>query len=44
MLRYLNDFDILLIRLSKGMVKLIIDEESDWDNVISENEPEATYE
>lgn len=43
-LRYLNDFDILLIRLSKGMVKLIIDEESDWDNVISENEPEATYE
>lgn len=43
-LRYLDDFDILLIRLSKGMVKLIIDEESDWDNVISENEPEATYE
>ena len=32
------------IRLSKGMVKLIIDEESDCDNVISENEPEATYE
>lgn len=43
-LRYLDDFDILLIRLSKGMVKLIIDEESDWDNVISDNEPEATYE
>ena len=43
-LRYLDDFDILLIRLSKGMVKLIIDEESDWDSVISENEPEATYE
>lgn len=43
-LRYLDDFDILLIRLSKGMVKLIINEESDWDNVISENEPEATYE
>lgn len=43
-LRYLDDFDILLIRLSKGMVKLIIDEESDCDNVISENEPEATYE
>lgn len=43
-LRHLDDFDILLIRLSKGMVKLIIDEESDWDNVISENEPEAKYE
>lgn len=43
-LRYLDDFDILLIRLSKGMVKLIIDEESDCDNVISDNEPEATYE
>lgn len=43
-LRYLDDFDILLIRLSKGMVKLIIDEESDWDNVISDNEPQATYE
>lgn len=43
-LRYLDDFDILLIKLQRGMVKLIIDEESDWDNVISENEPEATYE
>lgn len=43
-LRYLDDFDILLIKLKRGMVKLIIDEESDWDNVISENEPEATYE
>lgn len=43
-LRYLDDFDILLIRLSKGMVKLIIDEESDWDNVISDNEPQVTYE
>lgn len=43
-LRYLDDFDILLIRLSKGMVKLIIDEESDWDNVISDSEPQTTYE
>lgn len=43
-LRYIDDFDILLIKLQRGMVKLIIDEESDWDNVISENEPEATYE
>ena len=43
-LRYLDDFDILLIKLQRGMVKLIIDEESDWDNVISDNEPEATYE
>ena len=43
-LRYLDDFDILLIKLQRGMVKLIIDEESDWDNVISDSEPEATYE
>lgn len=42
-LRYLDDFDILLIRLSKGMVKLIINEESDWDNVISDNKPQETY-
>ena len=43
-LRYLDDFDILLIKLQRGMVKLIIDEESDWDSVISDNEPQATYE
>ena len=43
-LRYLDDFDILLIKLQRGMVKLIIDEESDWDNVISDDEPQATYE
>lgn len=43
-LRYLDDFDILLIKLQRGMVKLIIDEESDWDNVTSDNEPQATYE
>jgi hypothetical protein len=42
-LRYLDDFDVLLIRLSKGMVKLIINEESDWDNVISDNKPQETY-
>lgn len=43
-LMYLDDFDILLIKLQRGMVKLIIDEESDWDSVISDNEPQATYE
>lgn len=43
-LRYLDDFDIFLLKLQGANVKLIVDKKSDWDSVISENEPEATYE
>lgn len=43
-LRYLDDFDIFLLTLQRANVKLIVDKKSDWDSVISENEPEATYE
>lgn len=43
-LRYLDDFDIFLLKLQRANVKLIMDKKSDWDSVISENEPEATYE
>ena len=43
-LRYLDDFDIFLLKLQRANVKVIVDKESDWDSVISENEPEATYE
>ena len=42
-LRYLDDFDIFLLKLQRANVKVIVDKESDWDSVISENEPEATY-
>ena len=43
-LRYLDDFDIFLLKLQRANVKLIVDKKSDWDSVISKNEPEATYE
>lgn len=43
-LRYLDDFDIFLLKLQRANVKVIVDKESDWDSVISENEPEAIYE
>ena len=43
-LRYLADFDIFLLKLQRANVKVIVDKKSDWDSVISENEPEATYE
>ena len=43
-LRYLNDFDVFLIRLQRAGVKLIIDTKYDDDSVCSENEPEAIYE
>lgn len=43
-LRYLGDFDIFLLKLQRANVKLILDKKSDCDSVISENEPEATYE
>lgn len=42
-LRYLDDFDIFLLKLQRANVKVIVDKKSDWDSVISENEPEATY-
>lgn len=43
-LRYLDDFDVFLLKLQRANVKLILDKKSDCDSVISENEPEATYE
>ncbi len=43
-LRYLDDFDVLLFKIQRANVKLTLDKKSDWDSVISENEPEATYE
>lgn len=43
-LRYLDDFDIFLLKLQRANVKLIVNKKSDWGSVISENEPEATYE
>lgn len=42
-LRYLNDFEILLMRLSQAGTKLIIDENSINDEIMPEKEPEATF-
>lgn len=43
-LRYLDDFDVYLLKLQRANVKVIVDKKSDWDSIISENEPEAIYE
>lgn len=45
-LRYLNDFELLLIRLDKAGVKIKLNsryDDSDSDEVYPENEPEPTY-
>lgn len=43
-LRYLKDFEILLMRLDRAGVKLIMDTSYERDEIIPEKEPEATYE
>lgn len=43
-LRYLDDFDVYLLKLQRARVKLIADKKYDNDSVDSENEPEAIYE
>lgn len=45
-LRYLNDFELLLIRLDRAGVKIKLDskyDDSDSDEVYPDNEPEPTY-
>lgn len=43
-LRYLDKFDLFLIKLQRANVRLIIDIENADDYVYSENKPEAIYE
>lgn len=43
-LRYLDDFDVYLLKLQRAKVKVIMDIKYDNDSVDSENEPEAIYE
>jgi hypothetical protein len=43
-LRHLNEFEILLMRLSQAGTKLIMDTDSESDEITPEKEPEATYE
>ena len=43
-LRHLNDFEILLMKLTQNHAKLIITEESDWESIVPEAEPEAHFE
>ncbi|WP_094603439.1 hypothetical protein [Sporomusa silvacetica] len=43
-LRRLNDFEILLMRLDQAGTKLIMDTDSESDEITPEEEPEATYE
>lgn len=42
-LRRLNNFEILLMRLNQAGTKLIIDTDSENDEITPEQEPEATY-
>ncbi|MDF2535845.1 MAG: phage protein [Bacillales bacterium] len=42
-LRHLNDFEILLMRLNQDGTKIIIDTESESDEIQPEAEPEATF-
>ncbi|MDF2499377.1 MAG: phage protein [Anaerosporomusa subterranea] len=42
-LRYLNDFEILLMRLDRAGVKLIMDTSYERDEITPEKEPELTY-
>ncbi|WP_094607224.1 hypothetical protein SPSIL_057660 [Sporomusa silvacetica DSM 10669] len=43
-LRHINDFRILLMRLDQAGTKLIMDTDSECDDITPEKEPEATYE
>jgi hypothetical protein len=43
-LRYLNDFEVLLMKLDQNGVKLILDTDYESDEVQPEKEPEATWE
>jgi hypothetical protein len=42
-LRHLNEFEIFLIRLVQAGTKLIMDTDSDSDDIVPEKEPEATF-
>nr|WP_230496399.1 hypothetical protein [Pseudoneobacillus rhizosphaerae] len=42
-LRYLNDFEILLMKLDQNGVKLILDSDYESDKVVPEKEPEASW-
>jgi hypothetical protein len=42
-LRNLNDFEILLMRLNQAGTKIILDTESERDDITPEKEPEATF-
>lgn len=42
-LRYLNEFELLLIRLSQHDTRIILDDESDSEEVTPEKEPEASF-
>lgn len=43
-LKYMNEFDLLLIKLQRADVRVIVDELGDEEPVYSETKPEATYE
>jgi hypothetical protein len=42
-IRHLNSFEILLMRLSQAGTKLIMDTDSESDDIIPEKEPEASF-
>lgn len=42
-LRYLNKFEVLLMKLTQNGTKLILDSEYDNDSVIPEKKPEPSY-
>lgn len=43
-LTHMDEFDLLLAKLQKADVRVIIDEEDDFDSVYSESKPEPTWE
>lgn len=43
-LRRINDFEILLMRLDQAQTKIILDTDSECEDVTPEKEPEVTYE
>jgi hypothetical protein len=42
-LRYLNDFEVFLLKLQRSLCKVVLDEEEIEDDISPESEPEASF-
>lgn len=43
-LRYMDEFDLMIAKLQRALVRVVIDRETDDDYVVSDTKPEATFE